>query len=150
MNYCKTCALANTKILKCRLFGHDINPNEDFCSKHSTEIITCDICGREMVKSQSVIEVQNGDHIRVMCHDCNSHMNTCVMCKNSQSCAFEDDPSPIPKTIQKKVRQGPVVAVTEVINPERVNITCKAGCVCYDPELDCLRQYGTCGRCENI
>ena len=65
-------------------------------------------------------------------------------------CSFENDPSPLPKIVQKQVRQGNMTAITQVRNPERIEITCKKDCPCYDPEFECLRQFGTCGKCENI
>ena len=150
IKYCKTCALANLKLLKCRRFGHDINPNEDFCSKHCNEIPVCAICGQEMLKENSILDFKNGDHIRTICQQCNELLSTCTLCRHGQKCAYDDDPSPIPKLIQKQVRQGPMISVTQEINPERVAITCAKGCTCYDPENGCLRQYNTCGKCDSI
>ena len=150
IKYCKSCALADLKLLKCRRFGHDINPIEDFCSKHANEIPTCAICGQEMLKENSFIEFKNADHIRIICGKCNSMMGTCALCVKSQTCVFDTDPSPLPKLIQKQVRQGPMISVTQEINPERVAITCAKGCDCYDSECGCMRQYNTCGKCENI
>ena len=150
VKYCKSCALANLKLLKCRRFGHDINPNEDFCSKHCNEIPVCAICGQEMLKENSILDFKNGEYFRTICQKCNELLSTCTLCRNGQRCAYDDDPSPIPKLIQKQVRQGPMISVTQEINPERVAITCAKGCACYDPENGCLRQYNTCGKCESI
>lgn len=150
IKYCKSCALANLKLLKCRRFGHNIHPDEDFCSKHCNEIPVCAICGQEMLKENSILDFKNGDHVRVICQKCNELLNTCTLCQHGQKCAFDDDPSPIPKLIQKQVRQGPMISVTQVMNPERVAITCTKGCICYDPENGCLRQYNTCGKCDSI
>lgn len=150
VKYCKSCALANLKLLKCRRFGHDINPNEDFCSKHCNEIPVCAICGQEMLKENSILDFKNGEYFRTVCQKCSELLSTCALCRNGQKCAYDDDPSPIPKLIQKQVRQGPMISVTQEINPERVAITCAKGCTCYDPENGCLRQYNTCGKCESI
>lgn len=150
VKYCKSCALANLKLLKCRRFGHDINPNEDFCSKHANSIPTCAICGQEMLTENSILDFKNGEHLRIICQKCNELLSTCTLCRHGQSCAYDDDPSPIPKLIQKQVRQGPMISVTQEINPERVAITCAKGCLCYDPENGCSRQYNTCGKCESI
>lgn len=150
IKYCKTCALANPKLLKCRQFGHHINLDEDFCSKHCSEIPVCAICGQEMLIENSILDFKNGDHIRTICWKCSELLSSCTLCKHGQKCAFDDDPSPIPKLIQKQVRQGPMISVTQVMNPERVAITCAKGCICYDPENGCLRQYNTCGKCDSI
>lgn len=149
VKYCKSCALANLKLLKCRRFGHDINPNEDFCSKHCNEIPVCAICGQKMLKESSVLDFKNGEYFRTICQKCNELLSTCTLCRHGQKCAYDDDPSLIPKLIQKQVRQGPMISVTQEINPERVAITC-AGCICYDLEKGCLRQYNTCGKCDSI
>ena len=150
VKYCRTCALANLKLLKCRRFGHSINPNEDFCSRHYGAIPTCAICGQEMLKETSFIDFKNGEHLRIICQKCNEMLHTCALCKNGQDCAFNNDPSPIPKQIQKQYRNGPMISVVQEINPERVAITCAKGCSCYNPENGCLRQYNTCERCENV
>lgn len=150
VKYCKSCALANLKILKCRRFGHDINPNEDFCSKHCDEIPVCAICGQEMLKENSTLDFKNGEYLRIICQKCNELLSACTLCRYGQKCAYDDDPSPIPKLIQKQVKQGPMISVTQEINPARIAITCMKGCLCYDPENGCLRQYNTCGKCESI
>lgn len=150
IKYCNTCALANKKLLKCKTFGHDINPNTDFCSKHADSIPVCDICGREMLPEHQILEILDDDNVRVICPSCNEMFGSCAMCLNNKGCAYDDDPSPIPKLIQKQVRQGPMITVTQEINPERVVITCKKGCSCFDPENGCLRQFNTCGGYESI
>lgn len=150
VKYCKSCALANLKILKCRRFGHDINPNEDFCSKHCNEIPVCAICGQEMLKENSILNFKNGDHIRIICQKCNELLSSCTLCRHGQKCAYDDDPSPIPKLIQKQIRQGPMISVTQEINPERIKITCKNGCSCYSDEFDCMRQFSYCQNLEHI
>ena len=147
---CKTCAILDPKLQKCRMFGHQVEPAIDFCSQHTTELITCELCGGQIPKAQSIIFVEKGKPNRLICERCSKLHGTCHLCKNSAFCSFENDPSPLPKIVQKQVRQGNMIAMTQVQNPERIEITCKKGCPCYDPELECLRQFGTCGKCENI
>lgn len=147
---CKTCAILDSKLQKCRMFGHQVEPAIDFCSKHTTELITCELCGGQIPKAQSIIYVNKGKPNRLICERCSQLHGTCHFCKNSAICSFETDPSSLPKMIQKQVRQGNMIAMTQIRNPERIEITCKKGCPCYDPELECLRQFGTCGKCENI
>lgn len=97
----------------------------------------CDICGRP---GAAIID---GEH--VICETCFAHMNTCALCDAARTCDFQTNPSPIPKTIRKEIRQGNMVAVTDIQNPERVEITCKKNCGCFSAKLGCLRQFNTCG-----
>ena len=148
--YCRTCAILDPKLQKCRMFGHQVEPAVDFCSKHTTELVTCELCGGQIPKNQSIISVVKDKPNRLVCERCSQLYGTCHLCKNSALCSFENDPSPLPKIIQKQVRQGNMTAITQVRNPERIEITCKKGCPCYDSEFECLRQFGTCGKCDNI
>lgn len=148
--FCRTCAILDPKLQKCRMFGHDVNPATDFCSKHDTELLTCELCGNLMPRKNAILCVRKGAPNRLLCEACMSRLGTCQTCKSGNICSFETDPSPLPKVIQKQVRQGNMTAITQVRNPERIEITCKKGCPCYDPELECLKQFGTCGKCEDI
>ena len=148
--YCRTCAILDPKLQKCRMFGHEVNPAVDFCSKHTTELVICELCDGQIPKNQSIISVTKGKPNRLVCERCSQLYGTCQLCKNSAFCSFETDPSPLPKIVQKQVRQGNMTAITQVRNPERVEITCKKNCLCYDAEFECLRQFGTCGKCDNI
>jgi hypothetical protein len=57
-------------------------------------------------------------------------------------CEFETNPSPIPKQIQKTVRQGNVQMQTVMDNPERIEAFCHK-CPCWCDA--CGRYDGTCG-----
>ena len=142
---CKTCGLADQKILKCRRFGHDINPNEDFCSKHTYDTTQCCICGNIVLPQSSII-----DDNRVFCGECYNRLDTCATCKSSRTCKFETDPSTLPKMVQQQIRQGPMTTVTQIMNPERVAITCQNDCSCYDLEKGCLRHFNCCDKYEVI
>ena len=100
----------------------------------------CDVCGHPMPANEVIID---GDNL--ICKQCFQHMNTCVLCDNGERCEFKQNPSPIPHTIRKEVRQGNMIAVTDVMNPERVEKTCKSLCGCFSEEFGCLRQFNTCG-----
>ena len=76
----------------------------------------------------------------VICPNCNKLLGTCRTCQNGNLCTFETDPSPLPKIVQKQIRQGNMTAVTQVMNPERVAITCQKGCPCYSPDFSCSKQ----------
>lgn len=109
--------------------------------------IQCETCGRQT--DQQVL-CPDGDNWHILCPNCASQLNTCSFCKNVQTCVFETDPSPIPKMIQRRIQQGPMVTVTTVKNPERIRQICMNGCPCYDSEFDCMRQFNYCERMEYI
>lgn len=137
--------MLNQKLLKCKRYGSDVNPNEDTCSKHTSASIFCAICGRELLKEGSIID---GD--RIICGECLNAMGTCAVCRNGNSCAFETDPSSLPKIVQKQIRQGNMTSVVQIKNPDRVEITCKKYCPCFSPENGCLKQSGVCDKYDEI
>lgn len=148
--FCETCANLNPKLLKCQFFGHRVGPKKDYCSKHTNSFLTCELCGGTMAKEQSILQFKNNNYVRTVCERCNSLSGTCQMCKHGNQCSFETDPSPLPKVVEEVFRQGPMTTVTQIRNPERIEITCKKNCPCYDPENECLKQFNTCGKCEEI
>ena len=147
--YCKTCALCNLGALQCQLFGHQIQPTEDYCSKHVVNISQCELCGSPITSELSSIVV-TGEKTYYVCNRCASLFGTCKLCKHGHTCAFETDPSSLPKMVEKRVQKGNMIAVTQIKNPERIEATCKIKCPCYDPENECLKQFGACGKCEDI
>ena len=73
---------------------------------------------------------------------CNEHvtlLRTCHTCGKAVQCAFEQDPSPLPKQVAQVQQQGNMRMQTIVRNPEREAITCKVGCPCYHEEFGCWR-----------
>ena len=146
--FCETCGLLDPKLQKCRLFGHQVEPTADFCSRHGTPIISCGLCGSMLLASQAVVNTKGADDITLICRQCSSLYGTCALCKHGNSCSFETDPSPLPKVVQRKIQQGNATMVTQIKNPERIEITCKQNCPCYDQELECLKQYNNCGKYE--
>lgn len=143
---CKTCGLRDPRQPRCQLTGLHIDPSADSCTKYTTTILTCSICHNLMLPSQAVIDSPS----RILCINCSQKMWTCAMCTHNTGCAFETDPSPIPKYIQKTMQIGNMTTVTQVKNPARIEKTCKEKCSCFDPDFECLRQFNTCGKCENI
>lgn len=108
-------------------------------------IIYCELCGQPIDYPTAII-LDN----YYICHQCKNFMGTCALCTNVNKCDFETNPSPIPKVIQQQVRQGNMIAVTQVRNPKRIEITCKQNCPCFDSEIGCLREYNTCGQYKYI
>lgn len=140
--YCNTCAIAGLKAPQvCALSGLKIEA-KDYCSKHRTSLTKCSICGN-VILADAVID--NG---HLICQSCFSILKTCKTCHFGNVCEFQTNPSPIPQMINKQIRQGNMVAVTQVMNPERIHITCEKGCKCFDKENGCLKQNGMCGNQE--
>ena len=144
---CKTCGFLNPMQLVCQLSGLKMDPAADTCSRHNTDPIKCTLCGNLMLKEGSIIDVTDGNNI-LMCINCLHKISSCAFCKNGIECKFETDPSPIPLVIQKQIRQGPMVQIVTVKNPDRIAITCKMGCPCYDAQNDCQRQFNYCANQE--
>ena len=139
---CNTCRLAGLKAPQvCGLTGRQITA-DGYCDKHRRSVLTCSICGN-IILSNGII-----DNTHLICRNCFSQIDSCNVCKNLNICTFETDPSPLPKAIQKEIRQGNMTAVTQVMNPERVRITCEKGCKCFDKKNGCSKQNGTCANCE--
>lgn len=142
---CGECALRAQNGVQCMLDGRAISA-EDFCSKFQKELHKCSICGRP-IGTTPILEVVN-DSVYETCPVCQKMFGTCQTCDRAATCDFETNPSPLPKTIQQKVQRGPMIAVTEIRNPERIRITCEKNCKCYDPSFGCLRQMAQ--TCKNF
>lgn len=116
-----------------------------FCGGFQQELEVCDICGSMMIKTAAIVDYDEQMHL--ICGNCAENFHSCRTCY-CRSCAFGSDPSPIPKMVQKQFRQGNMITVTEVLNPERIRVTCqnpKNPCPCFDNENGCLRQNTYCG-----
>jgi hypothetical protein len=143
--YCKTCGLLASKQQICQLFGHKVDPAADFCSRYKSEVATCDFCHKPTINP--IIELSDGTLKHTYCHECLQQVGTCPTCSSANTCTFNTDPSSIPKYIQQPIRQGNMIITTNVMNPERIAITCQKGCHCYSPENGCMRQNNN--TCEN-
>ena len=129
----------------CALYGVK-KPDDGYCDQHKySELLKCDLCGTPMIPSVSII-----DNKRIICANCFSKLRTCYACTFGNTCTFRTDPSPLPQTINKQIRQGNMVTVTQVMNPDRVRITCEKGCKCYSKENGCLKQIGTCTNYKEV
>ena len=139
---CGECAFRSQDGTHCGLTNTPINPKEDFCSKLETSPKTCDICGQFIVGPGIIDAETTPPHY--ICYNCLKSIKTCARCKNNTRCEFEENPSSTPKVIQQHIQQGPMVAITNVKNPQRIKETCEKLCGCFDSTVGCLRQYGTC------
>lgn len=143
IKYCGSCALRTQDNKHCGITGLTIDPDKDFCSKHNAAPSVCEGCGDFIPTGQFLTQDKNNEY-HIFCANCISALNTCSGCTNSEHCDFRENPSPLPFKVQRKIQQGPMIAVTEILNPERVEITCKKGCECFDTEKGCLRQNNWC------
>ena len=147
---CARCGFLSPKAPVCLLTGLRIDKNADFCSKNTSTLQHCAICGAILFENNIIIEQKPDETVRAICFDCNNKIGTCALCSHATGCLFETDPSPIPKIIQKQIRQGNFTQIITVKNPERIEKICKANCPCFSEENECNRHFNTCERCESI
>ena len=132
----------------CRLTGMAVK-HEDYCPQHTTTQYKCDCCGNEYPGKPAVLIMKEEDGEQVfdmgICLGCQSKLHTCATCEFCMDCSFETDPSPLEKIVTQQIQQGNVTTVTQVMNPERVAITCQKNCPCWSENFSCSKQnYGTC------
>lgn len=110
--------------------------NLDYCSLFTKELEYCDECGSPIIKNKKSLIL--GD--RIICSECQKKLNTCAYCANAVLCSFEQDQSPLPKFVQKNIQRGPAMMQMNIKNPDRISITCKKGCSCWNGE-ECTREF---------
>jgi hypothetical protein len=142
---CNTCGLLDPRKNICQLFGHNIDPAADFCSRYHNQVTVCDYCGK--ITLSPLLDINEDKSVkRIYCAECAKKIGTCVTCNSINTCAFETDSSaPTPKFIQQPIRQGNMVITTNVMNPDRIANTCQKGCHCWSDENGCMRQNNVCG-----
>ena len=108
---------------------------------------TCETCGFRDLKNSvcqvfgHAINPKDDGTFGFYCKECVAAFSTCETCKHATECDFETNPSSLPKVVQKQIRQGNMMTVTQIKNPDRIEITCKNGCLCYDTENGCRKQF---------
>lgn len=146
--YCRTCgwhALSQRDGKDiCARNNTYINLNKDFCSNHNFDIQTCALCGRPLAPPQAIYDI---DLKISICEHCYPTLGTCQTCNHQ--CNINTDTSGKPKTIQQQVRQGNMVMIQEVPNPELVNQYCNDSCMCFQNNI-CNRQYNCCNNYKYI
>ena len=110
-------------------------------------VIQCETCGRP---TEQQVLCPDGNIWHILCPNCASQLNSCAFCKKSNICSFETDPSPLPKMIQKQIRQGSVISVITEKNLARVDITGKINCDCFSADFGCMRQFHYCERIDHV
>ena len=146
MSKCDTCALKTIHNGACPVFNADMS-GKDGCPYHTTELHICSICGSPII---GTVYFEHDDNMNwhEECMNCvqAAPCQTCI----HQYCAFQEDTHcPEPHMVMRQMRQGNMIVQQQVINPKRVEATCRQGCPCFnEDELDsgtfCGRQDG-CG-----
>ena len=140
---CNSCALKTQDGYHCSLTSWEIKPFEDSCFRHTRSVTSCEFCNIPLI-GKKYLELID-DKYNVLCPSCHSKMYTCQLCIKSNKCLFQTDPSSLPKTVARTVRQGNMIMQTEVRNPDREKITCTK-CDCWI-ENECQKEQG---RCKNF
>ncbi len=148
IQHCKTCAFltpkGNDKF--CGLGRYKVEPEADYCSHHQATVTVCEICGSALI-SPGIIDLVDGTP-HTICPQCLNLLGTCNLCDHAKVCVFESSPSILPKTVHKTIQHGPMQATVEVMNPDRIQETCKKDCTCWNDEWGCTRNLPdhTCGK----
>ena len=142
---CKSCGFYSPTQNVCLLTKRKREP-QDTCSDFNNNPSKCMRCSS--ITLAPIIDLIDGEAY-VFCEQCATAVLGCAGCENAKECAFETDPSPLPKLVQQQVRQGNSVFSTTIRNPARMDITC-VKCGCYEHPTDpsklgqCLREQGWC------
>lgn len=149
-HHCGPCLYrsADTKI--CSVLKKVVNDDDMACQRYadSSYLNTCELCGRQVIRGSEVIFIE-ADRPHFTCANCAETAGTCHSCINIKDCRFDSDPSPIPKVVQRQIRQGNVVQIASIQNPERIKITCQKGCECWDPIDSTCRKQEAEKTCKN-
>lgn len=128
--------------------NHFSSDKDFFCNDHMySEPLVCETCGSLLTTPYLLIDKSNNIH--TYCGNCYMNLQFCTGCTQANICPFQSDSSSLPKTIQQQVRNGNAIYMTETINSERVEVTCKKLCKCYNAEFGCMKEFNWCGNHDN-
>lgn len=143
---CKECAYFDD--MRCKISGQPAISHNVACASFSSQRYECDICHRQIHHTEVIYDSKSN---KIICSDCGNRLSTCDNCHNGNICLFETDPSPLPKQIQKQIRQGNMIGQTIIKNPDRILITCKKGCPCWNTETEsCNKQLRYCANIQEV
>lgn len=143
---CKECAYFDD--MRCKISGQPAISHNIACASFSSKRYECDICHRQIHHTEVIYDSKSN---KIVCSDCCNRLSTCDNCHNGNICLFETDPSPLPKQVQKQYRQGNMIGQTIIKNPDRILITCKKGCPCWDAETEsCNKQLRYCANIQEV
>lgn len=131
MPKCDTCAISKLQNGGCPVFRADMS-GKDGCPLYQYELQYCDICGGPII---GTLFWEHDDNMNwhKECQNCINapRCKTCV----HQYCAFKEDTHcPEPFVVMREVRQGNMIMQTQVMNPKRVEATCRQGCPCFNED----------------
>lgn len=143
---CKECAYFDD--MRCKISGQPAISHNIACASFSSKRYECDICHRQIHHTEVIYDSKSN---KIVCSDCCNRLSTCDNCHNGNICLFETDPSPLPKQVQKQIRQGNMIGQTIIKNPDRVRETCMKGCPCWDAETEsCNKQLRYCANIQEV
>ena len=143
---CKECAYFDD--MRCKISGQPAISHNVACASFSSQRYECDICHRQIHHTEVIYDSKSN---KIVCSDCCNRLSTCDNCHNGNICLFETDPSPLPKQIQKQIRQGNMIGQTIIKNPDRILFTSKKGCPCWDTETEsCNKQLRYCANIQEV
>ena len=143
---CKECAYFDD--MRCKISGQPAISHNVACASFSSQRYECDICHRQIHHTEVIYDSKSN---KIICSDCGNRLSTCDNCHNGNICVFETDPSPLPKQIQKQIRQGNMIGQTIIKNPDRILITCKKDCPCWNTETEsCNKQLRYCANIQEV
>lgn len=145
--YCGECALRRQEDGLCAPFNKPVDATEQGCPLFTTQILTCDMCGKQIVPTSNLV-IQTGEAEPVfLCSNCAT--GACNVCIHAQECRFQTDQScPEPPFVIQTIQKGPAVIQQQVPNIKRIKITC-LDCPCFSPNSNtfCLKQQNI--KCVN-
>ena len=142
---CGQCALKTLKGGMCPIFNADMS-DELGCPYFTPNVEFCDVCGSPII-GKAFVEEDDG-RVHLFCRQCAGAPH-CQTCRFSY-CAFLQDAScQEPPMVMRQMRQGNMIIQQQMMNPKRVEATCRKGCPCFNEDgLDdgtfCVKQEG-CG-----
>mgnify|MGYP007025963590 CR=1 FL=1 len=132
----------------CGISGQPTSSETFACSQFSNQRYDCDICHRQILHSEVIYDSKTN---KIVCSNCCDRLSSCDNCNHGHICLFETDPSTLPKQVQKQFRQGNMIGQTIVKNPDRIAITCKKGCPCWNAETeDCNKPLHYCSNIQEV
>lgn len=142
LSQCNNCAFRDINSV-CQIFKTRVEPTRAACPGHKSTLYNCNNCGRPIINALTWTQ-KSEESWTPYCEECSLQIGNCPTCARSTTCVFETDPSPLPKVVVKTIRQGNTQMQIQIRNPERIDVTCREKCKCFDPENGCLRQMNMC------
>lgn len=147
--HCGNCGFHNLDPQQCQLIGYQYAADRKLsCPYWTDELPICDTCGKVSL-DYAFSQSPSGEYKRV-CKECLSLSGTCRSCVKSAECDYENNPSTLPKAVEKRYQRGNQIIVVQEKNPLRIDISCRVNCECFSEEFGCLRENGTCGKYEGV